>query len=52
MMPGGAGLADRERGWAISTVLTMGAIGLGMVVGGLAAAPIQKMIDAEAAAPR
>ncbi len=34
----------------LSTVLTMGAIGLAVMVGRAAAGPIQKMIDAEAAA--
>ena len=34
----------------LSTVLTLGAVGLGVMVGGTAAAPIQKMIDAEATA--
>src|SRR5215831_1478454 len=34
----------------LGTVFTVGAIGLAMVVGGAAADPIQKMIDAEAAA--
>jgi hypothetical protein len=33
----------------LSTVFTLGAIGLAMMIGGVAAAPIQKMIDAEAA---
>jgi hypothetical protein len=33
----------------LGTVFTLGAIGLAMVIGGVAAAPIQKMIDAEAA---
>ena len=33
----------------LSTVFTLGAIGLAMVIGGVAATPIQKMIDAEAA---
>jgi hypothetical protein len=34
----------------LSTVLTLGAVGLGIVAGGAAAAPIRKMIEAEAAA--
>jgi hypothetical protein len=34
----------------LSTVLTLGAVGLGIMAGGAAAAPIQKMIEAEAAA--
>jgi hypothetical protein len=34
----------------LSTVMTMGSIGLGIMVGGAAAGPIQKMIDADAAA--
>jgi hypothetical protein len=34
----------------LSTVLTLGAVGLGIMVGGTAAVPIQKMIDAEAIA--
>ena len=34
----------------LGTVFTLGSIGLAMVVGGAAAGPIQKMIDAEAAA--
>jgi hypothetical protein len=34
----------------LSTVLTLGAVGLGIMVGGTAAAPIQKMIDADAIA--
>lgn len=33
----------------LGTVFTLGAIGLAIVIGGVAAAPIQKMIDAEAA---
>ena len=33
----------------LSTVFTLGAIGLAMVIGGVAATPIQKMIDAETA---
>jgi len=33
----------------LGTVLTMGAIGLGIIVDGVAAGPIQKMIDSEAA---
>jgi hypothetical protein len=36
----------------LSTVLTLGAVGLGILAGGAAAAPIQKMIEAEAAAGR
>jgi hypothetical protein len=31
----------------LGTVLTLGAIGLAVVIGGAAAGPIQKMIDAE-----
>jgi formate-dependent nitrite reductase membrane component NrfD len=34
----------------LGTVLTLGAIGVAMVAGGAAAGPLQKMIDAEAAA--
>ena len=34
----------------LGTVMTLGAIGVAIVVGGAAAGPIQKMIDAEAAA--
>ena len=34
----------------LSTVLTLSAVGLGVMVGGTAATPIQKMIDAEATA--
>jgi hypothetical protein len=34
----------------LGTVMTLGSIGMAMVVGGVAADPIQKMIDAEAAA--
>jgi hypothetical protein len=34
----------------LSTVLTLGAVGLGIMAGGAAAAPIQKMVEAEAAA--
>jgi len=34
----------------LSTVLTMGAVGLAVIVGGAAAGPIQKMIEAETAA--
>jgi len=34
----------------LGTVMTLGAIGVAIVVGGTAAGPIQKMIDAEAAA--
>jgi hypothetical protein len=34
----------------LSTVMTTGSIGLGVIIGGVAAGPIQKMIDAEAAA--
>jgi hypothetical protein len=34
----------------LSTAMTLGSIGLAIVVGGAAAGPIQKMIDAEAAA--
>lgn len=33
----------------LGTVLTLGAVGLGVVLGGIAAGPIQKMIEAEAA---
>jgi hypothetical protein len=33
----------------LSTVLTLGAVGLGIMAGGAAAAPIQKMVEAEAA---
>jgi hypothetical protein len=36
----------------LSTVLTMSAIGLGILVGGAAAGPMQKLIDAEAARSR
>jgi len=36
----------------LSTTATLGAIGLGVLIGGAAASPIQKMIDAEAAASR
>jgi hypothetical protein len=35
----------------LGTVMTLGAIGVAIVVGGAAAGPIQQMIDAEAAAP-
>ncbi len=34
----------------LGTVLTLGAIGLAMVVGGAAAGPMEKMVDAETAA--
>jgi hypothetical protein len=34
----------------LGTVLTLGSIGVAIVAGGAAAGPIQKMIDAEAAA--
>ena len=34
----------------LGTVITLGAIGVAMIAGGVAAGPIQKMIDAEAAA--
>jgi hypothetical protein len=34
----------------LSTVLTLGAVGLGIMAGGVAARPIEKMVDAEAAA--
>jgi hypothetical protein len=34
----------------LGTVMTLGSIGLAIVVGGAAAGPIQKMIDAEATA--
>lgn len=33
------------------TVMTLGAVGVAIVAGGAAAGPLQKMIDAEAAAP-
>jgi hypothetical protein len=33
----------------LSSVFTLGAIGLAMVIGGVAATPIQKMIDTETA---
>ena len=35
----------------LGTVMTLGAIGVAIVIGGAAAGPIQQMIDAEAAAP-
>jgi hypothetical protein len=35
----------------LSTVMTMASIGLGIIVGGVAADPIQKMIDSEVAGP-
>jgi small neutral amino acid transporter SnatA (MarC family) len=34
----------------LGSALTLGAIGVAMIAGGVAAVPIQKMIDAEAAA--
>jgi hypothetical protein len=34
----------------LGTVMALGAIGVAMIAGGVAAVPIQKMIDAEAAA--
>jgi L-cystine uptake protein TcyP (sodium:dicarboxylate symporter family) len=34
----------------LSTVITLGSIGVAILVGGAAAGPIQEMIDAEAAA--
>jgi len=34
----------------LSTIMTLGSIGVAIVVGGAAAGPIQEMIDAEAAA--
>jgi hypothetical protein len=34
----------------LGTVITLGAIGVAIVVGGAAAGPIQQMIDVEAAA--
>jgi hypothetical protein len=34
----------------LSTVLTLGAVGLGITIGGAAARPLERMVDAEAAA--
>ena len=34
----------------LSTVLTLGAVGVGIMAGGVAARPIEKMVEAEAAA--
>jgi hypothetical protein len=34
----------------LSTVLTLGAVGLGIMIGGSAARPLERMVDAEAAA--